>query len=222
VDMVQPTPPYSRDGMPLFSDPRFTEHLYHYQCCYLNDTTSRVDRLAPQVDRIQNDLRKMSANFSFLHNTFQHFIEMHFAPLQDHILPSGSPTLGIFCECPLSRLTQDFLIHSSPRLFQVRTDNSSLRSPLSVNLTIPIQSPSLIGSSNPPPLESITNSSLNTSFYTPESNIPLPIRPPQVDTSIRPYWATDSNSELSEEESQNGDSVNSEEVGEEFGARRSP
>jgi hypothetical protein len=163
----------------------------------------------------------MSANLSFLRNTFQHFVDMHFAPLQDHILPSGSSTLGIFCDCPLPRLTRDFLIHSSPRLFQVRTDNSSLRSPLSVNLTIPIQSPSSIGSSNPPPLESVTNSSFNTSFHTPESDIPLPICPPQVDALIQPYWTTDSNSELSEEESQDGDSVDTEEVGEEFGSRRS-
>jgi hypothetical protein len=183
--MVQSTPPScSRDGMPLFSDPRFTEHLYHYQCRYLNDTTSRVDRIAPQVDRLQNDLREMSDNLSFLHNTFQHFIDMHFAPLQDHLLPSGSPTLSLFCECLLSRLTRDFLVHSSPRPFQVRTDNSSLRSPLSVNLTVPIQSPSSTGSSNPPPLESVTNSPLDTSFHTPESDIPLPICPPQVNPLI--------------------------------------
>jgi hypothetical protein len=164
----------------------------------------------------------MSANLSFLRNTFQHFVDMHFVPLQDHILPAGPPTISFFCECPLSRLTKYILIHSSPQLFQVRTDNSSLRSPLSVNLTVPIQSPLSIGSSNPPPLESVTNSPFNTSFHTPESDIPLPIRPRQVDTSVRPYWATDSSSELSEEESPDGNSVNSEEVGEEFGARRSP
>jgi hypothetical protein len=221
--MVQSSPPaLSSDGMPLFSDPRFTEHLYHYQSRYLNDTTSRVDRMAPQLDRLQQDLRDMSANFSFLRNTFQHFVDMHFVPLQDHILPAGPPTLNFFCECPLSRLTRDILIHSSPRLFQVRTDNSSLRSPLSVGLTVPIQSPSSAGPSNPPPLESVTNSPFDTTFHTPESDIPLPIRLRQVDASVRPYWATDSSSELSEEESQNGDSVNSEEVGEEFGARRSP
>jgi hypothetical protein len=185
VDMVQSTPPtYSRDGMPLFSDPRFTEHLYHYQCCYLNNTTSCVDRIAPQVDRLQNDLREMSANLSFLRNTFQHFVDMHFVPLQDHILPSGPPTLNFFCECPLSCLTRDILIHSLPQLFQVRTDNNSLRSPLSVNLTVPIQSPSSTGSSNPPPLESVTNSPFHTSFHTPESDIPLPIRPPQVNPSV--------------------------------------
>jgi hypothetical protein len=221
--MVQSSPPaLSRDGMPLFSDPRFTEHLYHYQSCYLNDTTSRVDRIAPQVDHLQQDLRDMSANFSFLRNTFQHFVDMHFVPLQDHILPSGPPTLNFFFECPLSRLTRDILIHSSPRLFQVRTDNSSLRSPLSVSLTVPIQSPSSIGSTNPPPLESVTNSPFDTSFHTPESDIPLPIRLSQVNLSVRPYWAMDSSSELSEEESPDGNSVNSEEVGEEFRARRSP
>jgi hypothetical protein len=164
----------------------------------------------------------MSGNLSFLRNTFQHFVDMHFAPLQDHLLPSGSPTLSFFCECPLSRLTRDFLVYSSPRPFQVRTDNCSLRSPLSVNLTVPIQSPSSTGSSNPPPLESVTNSPFDTSFHTPESDIPLPICPPQVNPSIRPYWATDSDSELSEEEGQDGDSVNSEEVGEEFGTRCSP
>jgi hypothetical protein len=183
--MVQSTPPsLSRDGMPLFSDPRFTEHLYHYQCRYLNDTTSRVDRIAPQVDHLQSNLRDMSATLSFLRNTFQHFVDMHFVPLQDHFLPSGPPALNFFCECPLSRLTRDILIHSSPQLFQVRTDNNSLRSPLSVNLTVPIQSPSSTGSPHPPPLESITNSSINTTFHTPESNIPRPIRPPQVDTSV--------------------------------------
>jgi hypothetical protein len=220
--MVQSTPPtYSRDGMPLFSDPRFTEHLYHYQCRYLNDTTHRVDRIAPQVDHLQQDLREMSANFSFLRNTFQHFVDMHFVPLQDHIFPSGPPTLNFFCECPLSRLTRDILIHSSPQVLQVRTDDSSLRSPLSVNLTVPIQSPSSIGSSNPPPLESVTDSSINTTFHTPDSSAPLPVCPPQVDTSVRPYWAQDSDSELSEEESPDGNSVDSEEVGEEFRERYS-
>jgi hypothetical protein len=202
--------------MPLFSDPRFTEHLYHYQCRYLNDTTHRVDRIAPLVDHLQQDLRDMSANFSFLRNTFQHFVDMHFVPLQDHIFPAGPPTLSFFCECPLSRLTRDILIHSSPRVLQVRTDDSSLRSPLSVHLTVPIQSPSSIGSSNPPPLESVTDSSFNTTFHTPDSSIPLPICPPQVDTSVRPYWAQDSDSELSETESSNGNSDNSEEVGEEL------
>jgi hypothetical protein len=65
--MVQRTPPsLSSDGMPLFSDPRFNEHLYHYQCRFLNDTVSRVDRIAPQVDRLQRDLRDMSAKLSFL------------------------------------------------------------------------------------------------------------------------------------------------------------
>jgi hypothetical protein len=220
--MVQSTPPScSRDGMPLFSDPRFTEHLYHYQCRYLNDTTRRVDTMAPQVDRLRQDLRDMSATVSFLRNTLQHFVDMHFVPLQDHIIPSGPPTLSFLCECPLSRLTRNILIHSSPLPFQVRTDTSSLRSPFPINLTVPIQSPSSIGSSNPPPLESIPNSSVNTSFHTPESDVPLPIRLNQVDTSIRPYWATDSSSELSEEESPDGNSFNSEEAGEEFGPRYS-
>jgi hypothetical protein len=183
--MVQSTPPaLSSDGMPLFSDPRFTEHLYHYQSRYLNNTTSRVDRIAPQVERLQQDLRDISANLSFICNTFQHFVDMHFVPLQDHIIPSGPPTISFFCECPLSRLTRDILIHSSPRLFQVRTDTSSLHSPLSVNLTVPIQSPSSAGSSNPPPLESVTNSPFDTTFGTPESDIPLPVRLRQVDTSI--------------------------------------
>jgi hypothetical protein len=107
--MVQSTPPTcSRDGMPLFSDPRFTEHLYHYQCRYLNDTTHRVDRIAPQVDRLQQDLREMSANFSFLRNTFQHFVDMHFVPLQDHIFTSGPPTLTAVCKT-LARFSKNAL-----------------------------------------------------------------------------------------------------------------
>jgi hypothetical protein len=221
--MVQSSPPaLSSDGMPLFSDPRFTEHLYHYQSGHLNETASRVDRLTPQVDRLRQDFHEMSANVSLIRHSFQHFVDMHFIPLQDHIIPSGPPTLSFLCECPLSRLTRDVLIHFSPRLFQVRTDDRSLRSPFPIDLTVPIQSPSSIGSSNPPPLESISNSPVDTLFLTPESDIPIPIRPPQVDTSVRPYWATDSSSELSEEESPDGNSVNSEEVGEEFGARPSP
>jgi hypothetical protein len=183
--MVQSSPPaLSSDGMPLFSDPRFTEHLYHYQSGSLNDTNSRVDRLTPQVARLQQDFREMSANVSLIRQSFQHFVDMHFIPLQDHIIPSGPPTLSFLCECPLSRLTRDVLVHFSPRLFQVRTDNSSLRSPFPIDLTVPIQSPSSIGSSNPPPLESVTNSPDDTLFLTPESDIPLPIRPPQVNTSV--------------------------------------
>jgi hypothetical protein len=221
--MVQSSPPaLSSDGMPLFSDPRFTEHLYHYQSGFLRETTSRVDRLVPQVDRLRQDLSEMSANVSLIRHSFQHFVDMHFTPLQDHILPSGPPTISFLCECPLSRLTRDILVHFSPRSFQVRTDDRSLRSPYPIDLTVSIQSSSSIGSSNPPPLESIHDSPIVTPFLTPESEIPIPIRPPQVDTSVRPYWAQDSSPELSEEESSDGDSFNSEEVGEEFGARRSP
>jgi hypothetical protein len=215
--MVQSTPPsYARDGMPLFSDPRFTEHLYHYQCRYLNNTTSRVDCMAPQMDQLKSDFKEMSAELSFLRKTFQHFIDMHFAPLQDALLPPGSPTLGIFCKCLVSRLTRDFLFASSPTLFQVRTDNHSLRSPLSVFLTVPIQSPISSGSGNIPPLESITNSPINSSLHSLSSSDLLLICPPQNYETARSYWSQDSDSKLSEETGQDGDSDHSEEVGEEL------
>jgi hypothetical protein len=217
--MVQSTiPSYTKEGLPVFSDPRVVENLYNSQNRFLSDTRCLAQNNGLQVDQLRQDLLEMSADFAVLHNAFQHFVDFHHDPLQDIILPSNTRSPRTPCRCPVAFFTKDFSSSSPDYIFQARTSSHSVRSPIT-NHTVLIQSLTSDGPGSPPPLEFITNSSI---FHTPESDIPLPIHPSQVNPSVRSYWATDSSSELSEEESPDGNSVNSEEVGEEFGARRSP
>jgi hypothetical protein len=222
MNRVQSTlPSYTKEGLPVFSDPRVVENLYNSQNRFLSDTRCLAQNNGLQVDQLRQDFLEMSADVSVLRNAFQHFVDFHHDPLQDTILPSSTRPPRTPCGCPVAFFTKDFSSSSPNYIFQARTFSHSVRSPIT-NRSVLIQSPTSNGPGSPPPLELITNSSNDSSiFHTPESDIPLPVRPRQVDTSVRPYWATDSSSELSEEESPDGNSVNSEEVGEEFGPRLS-
>jgi hypothetical protein len=192
-----------------------SENLYNSQNRFLCDTRVLAQNNGFQMDHLRQDFIDMSADFAVLHNAFQHFVDFHFVPVQDTIIPTTTRTLKTPCGCPVAYFTKDFSSSSPDYLFQARTSPFSVRSPVT-DCSVFIQSPLHSRPGSVPPLESVTHSSINSSFHTPGSSIPIPVRPPQVDTSVRPYWAQDSDSELSEEESQDGNSVDSEAAGEEL------
>jgi hypothetical protein len=212
---VQSTiPSYTREGLPVFSDPRVVENLYNSQNRIIHNTSLLANHNGFQIDQMRQDFLAMSADLSVSHGIFQHFFNQHFLPLQDLILPTSSRTPKVICECPAPTLTRDFLVSSPDHIFQVRTDDSSVRSPLLHAQTVSIQS---LGSGDFPPLESLTHSSIHSSIHSPTSSIPLPIPLPQDYQTAHTSWLSDSNSELSEEEGSYGNFDDAEEAGSKVG-----
>jgi hypothetical protein len=214
---VQSTiPSYTGKGLLVFSDPRVVENLYNTQNQMLHNTSYLANHNGSQIDQMCQDFLAMSADLSVSHGIFQHFFNQHFLPLQDIVLPSPTRAPKAICECPAPTLTRDFSFSSPNYVFQVRTDNSSVCSPLPRAQTVSIQSPSPIGSGDPPPLESLTHSSINSSIHSPTSSIPLPIPPPESYEMAYSYGLQNSDPELSEETSEDGNFDDSEEAGEEL------
>jgi hypothetical protein len=154
---------------------------------------------------------------SMLHKVFQHFVDDYYTPLQDTIFPTSSRTPKTPCKCPAAQFTRDLSISIPRYVFQVRTSEDSVCSPLHTQ-TVPIQSPILDEHPSPPPLESVTHSSINSS-HNPSilSSSPLPIHPPgEIYLTAQSYWSPGSDSQLSKEAGQDGNPDDSEEVGEEL------
>jgi hypothetical protein len=139
----------------------------------------------------------MSADFSVLCGIFRHFYNQHYLPLQDTLFPTTSRAFKAPCECPAPTLTRDFSVSAPTYLFQVRTDDDSICSPLPHAQTVSIQSLSPYGSGSPPPLNSVTHSSVNSFIHSPSSSVPLPVPLPQDYQTAHTSWVSDSDSKLS-------------------------
>jgi hypothetical protein len=210
------TPSYNRDGLPIFSDPRVVENLYNSQNRILHNTSHLANHNGFQIDQMCQEFLAMSADLSVLRGIFRHFFNQHYLPLQDIILPTTARAFKAPCECPAPTLTRDFSVSSPDYIFQVRTDDSSICSPLLRAQTVSNQSPLSYGPGSPPPLDSVTHSSVHSSIHSPTPSIPLPVPPPQDYQTAHSSWYSDSDSELSEETSLDGNPDDAEEVGEEL------